>query len=360
MKITDLQRYVILSAAPLPFVDGKVPEDFCVFEYGKTFFTKEDKTDFYVFSEADADNLIAEFARKGVDILIDYEHQILRSVFNGKEVPAAGWGIKLYKKPDGLWCSASWTPKARRYLENGEYKYISQVFKTSRTGKNITSLFNITLSNKPATDNQRSLIAADEFTASFNESETNPKPKKESKMNEILLLLGLTALADSDDQAAINGGIKTEVQKLLDGKKATDDFLALHDADSLDVVTAKIGQMVPASEKIELEGKIKQRDANDAVQLVLSECKITKEQVPKALKFALNDLDSFKDYYKDAPPITPDNNGINDLDEPNGDKGGNGGDGGDNDLTALSDVDLEYCRKHGYDPEAFLKAKKKK
>ena len=314
MNLSHLKRYVILSASPLSIVDGEVPEEILVFPYGKTEFTKDGKTDFYVFSESDADTLIAEFARKGVDILLDYEHQMLRSAFNGKEVPAAGWGKNLIKKPDGLWALVSWSPKARGYLENGEYKYISPVFRASRTGKNITSLFNISLTGKPATDNQPALIAADDYTAGFGGEYINNQPKGNGNMDKLLKMLGLTSLSDSEDQAAIESGIEGAVQELLDGKKATEDFLALHDAESLNVVTAKINQMVPAEEKIELENKIKKKEAEDAVALVLSDGKITEAQKEDALDFALNDLELFNKFYKKAPKVVPDNKDVDGLD----------------------------------------------
>ncbi len=352
MKITDLKRYIVLSAAPLFEIGEEIPEEFPVFEYGKTEFIKDGKPDFYTFSESDADNIIALFARKGNDGIIDYEHQLLRSMFNGLPVPAAAWIKRVYKMPDGLWCSASWTPKARGFLENGEYKYISPVFKASRTGKNITELFNISLTARPSTNNQRSLIAADDFTEGFDGLETNKQPKRGSKMNEILLLLGLTALADSDDQAAINSGMKTAIQGLLDGKKATDDFLALHDADCLDVVTAKIGQMVPATEKIDLENKIKQRDADDAVMQYLSDGKLTDAQKDSAKVFALNDLEAFKKFYDAAPVIVPNNNGVTNLENPNG------GDGDDSEVKALSDSEIEILGNLGLEGDALKAAAK--
>ncbi len=350
MKITDLKRYVILSAAPLSAIDGEAPKEILVFPYGKTEFTKDGKKDFYVFSESDADTLIAEFARKGVDALVDYEHQMLRSVYNGREVPAAGWGKELIKKPDGLWCFISWTPKARGYLENGEYKYISPVFRTSRTGKNITSLFNISLTGKPATDNQPALIAADDFTAGFDGYINNQQTKGNNNMNKIIMMLGLTALADSEDQAAIDSGIEQAVQELLDGKQSSDDFLALHDSETLDVVTAKINQMVPAAEKIALEDKIKQKAAEDAVTLVLSDGKITEKMKDNAMAFALNDLPLFAKFYADAPKLVPDNNGVEDLNKENG---------GDGKLTALSDAQIKVLQTMGFSEEKIKEAAEK-
>ena len=363
MKITDLKRYVILSAAPLSLTEGEVPEEILVFKYGNTEFTKDGKKDFYAFSEADADTLIAEFARKGVDVLMDYEHQLLRSLFNGKEVPASGWIKQLIKKPDGLWCLVSWTPKARGYLENGEYKYISPVFRVSRTGKNITDLYNVSLTGKPSTDNQPALIAADDFTEGFDGYQNNHKTKEENgNMKKLLVMLGLTALSDSEDQAAIESGIEQAVQKLLDGKKDAESFLALHDAEDLAGVTQKINDgkkevtdflaLHDAESLPAFSESLRRKDAEAVVQGLIDSRKITEAQRETSVTLALSDMESFKKQYQGAPEVTPDNKGVDSLGDPNK-KGGAGGE-----VKALSDSELEVLGNMGITGERLEAAAK--
>jgi phage I-like protein len=362
MKITDLKRYVILSAAPLSLAEGEVPEEILVFKYGKTEFTKDGKTDFYVFSESDADTLIAIFARKGVDGLIDYEHQMLRSLFNGLEVPAGGWIKKLIKKPDGLWCLVSWTPKARGYLENGEYKYISPVFRVSRTGKNITELFNISLTGRPSTDNQPALIAADDITEGFDGYQNNNKTKKENgSMKKLLVMLGLTALSDSEDQAAIDSGVESAVQKLLDAKKDGESFLALHDAEDFASVTQKINDgkkevtdflaLHDAESLTDFSKKLKQEKAEAVVQGLIDSRKITEAQRETSMTLALSDMESFKKQYQNAPDVVPNNKGVDDLGDPN--KGGD-----DSEVKALSDSEIEVLHNMGFSGEKLTAAAK--
>ncbi|MDD5484072.1 MAG: phage protease [Kiritimatiellae bacterium] len=365
MKITDLKRYVILSAAPLAISEGEVPEEFLVFAYGKTKFSKEGKEDFYVFSENDADTVIAEFARKGVDGLVDYEHQLLRSMSNGQPVPAGGWIKQLVKKPDGLWCRVSWTPKARGYLENGEYKYTSPVFRVSRTGKNITDLFNISLTGKPSTDNQPALVAADDFTEGLYGDLINPNNKKgNGNMNKLLIMLGLKTLADSDDEAAIESGVETAVQELLDGKKKTADFLALHDADGFDALTTKIKDgkkevtdflaLHDAESLVAFSKKLKQKDAEAAVQDAIARRKLTEAKKEDGLALALSDMDMFKRTYDDkAPDVVPDNKGLDGLGDQNK---GKGGDDGDSELKALSDAELTVLNNCGLSGDNLKKA----
>lgn len=362
MKLTDLKRYVILSAAPLSLTEGEVPEEILVFSYGKTEFTKDGKTDFYVFSESDADTLIAEFARKGVDILVDYEHQMLRSAFNGKEVPAAGWGKNLIKKPDGLWALVSWSPKARGYLENGEYKYISPVFRASRTGKNITSLFNISLTGKPATDNQPALIAADDYTAGFGGEYINNQPKGNGNMDKLLKMLGLTSLSDSEDQAAIESGIEGAVQELLDGKKATEDFLALHDAEDFASITQKINDgkkevtdflaLHDAESLPDFSKKLRRKKAEEVVQDFINRNKLSEAQRETSIALALSDMETFKKNTENGSDATPNNKGVDGLGDPNG-KGGD-----DSEVKALSDSEVEVLQNMGFSGEKLEAAAK--
>jgi len=73
--------------------------------------------------EAGATEIIAEFARRGLDMVIDYEHQTLKD----SQAPAAGWIKALtWKGSDGLWAVVDWTRQASNYLANREYRYFSR------------------------------------------------------------------------------------------------------------------------------------------------------------------------------------------------------------------------------------------
>ena len=65
----------------------------------------------------------AQIAKRGVDLVVDYEHQTLK----GCEAPAAGW-VKELKLEDGqIKAVVEWTPRGAQYLENKEYRYLSPV-----------------------------------------------------------------------------------------------------------------------------------------------------------------------------------------------------------------------------------------
>jgi phage I-like protein len=56
--------------------------------------------------------IMAVWAERGNDMVIDYEHQMVQGV----ESPAADWVKSLSPAPDGLWARVEWTDKAREYI----------------------------------------------------------------------------------------------------------------------------------------------------------------------------------------------------------------------------------------------------
>ena len=105
---------------------------------------------------------------------IDYEHQIIHSLKNGKEAPSAGWMEYFYFTPQGIFADVRWTDKAADYIKNGEYRYISAVFAYDTDGY-IRKIFHAALTNTPALDGMEEAMVA----ASVNLlQEDNPMDKK--------------------------------------------------------------------------------------------------------------------------------------------------------------------------------------
>ena len=61
--------------------------------------------------------------RRAVDIVVDYEHQTLADI----QAPAGGWIKELVLKSDGIFAKVEWTKRAKDYLRNREYRYLSPV-----------------------------------------------------------------------------------------------------------------------------------------------------------------------------------------------------------------------------------------
>lgn len=83
---------------------------------------------------------------RGIDIVIDYEHQTLNNV----QAPAGGWIKELLLKNDGIYARVEWTDKAKNYLLCKEYKYLSPVIVIRKNDRKVTQLHSVALTNTPA------------------------------------------------------------------------------------------------------------------------------------------------------------------------------------------------------------------
>ena len=174
-----------------------LPESLLLIRYGKTAFTKGGVRGEFEFTEADADAVIQEFASRGRDLVIDFEHQSLSS---GK-APAAGWIGELRKSAEGLCAKVKyWTREAEKYLLNGEYRYFSPTLYFSRSGKKVSAIHSVALTNHPAM-HMIPALAADDLDSAADDANREPQHThnnlmKGKNMNGILQKLGLPYQVD--------------------------------------------------------------------------------------------------------------------------------------------------------------------
>lgn len=296
-----------LALAPVDFSDGAAspPDEFLLVRYGDNDFTKGDESGRFAFDEADADAVVADFAKRGKDGVIDYEHQTL----SGGEAPAAGWIKALVKTAEGLVAKVDWTARAAERLKGREYRYHSPVLHIH--GGRPYRLHSVALTNHPALHGYPALVAADD-------KGPNPNPLEEP-MNEhlkkIATLLGVTvvALADGkEDEKATAEAVVAKLNELKAGaeaaqaeKAATAEFLKLHDCKTVDELTLKVKGMVPAAEKAALEQRLAKIEAEKAVARAFSDGKLIEAQRDWATKLAEKDLAAFTDFAAKAPKIVP-------------------------------------------------------
>lgn len=147
-----------------------------LFPYGKFRATDGRPTDveaWYVTDTNGAD-VVALANNQRNPLPIDYEHQIIHSLKNGKEAPSSGWMEYFYFNPQGIFADVRWTDKAADYIKNGEYRYISAVFAYDTDGY-VRKIFHAALTNTPALDGMEEAMVA----ASVNLlQEDNPMDKK--------------------------------------------------------------------------------------------------------------------------------------------------------------------------------------
>lgn len=94
----------------------------------------------------------------GLDIPVDYDHQIEFSQANGRPAPAAGWITGLEARPDGVWGRVEWTDGGRERIEAREYRYISPVYYYSETG-DVIAVESAALTNIPNLSGLKALSA---------------------------------------------------------------------------------------------------------------------------------------------------------------------------------------------------------
>ncbi len=116
-------------------------------------------TEAWQLDAAIAANVIQRLQDRKNDTLIDYEHQSLRSEYNGQPVIAAGWFHDMqWRDGKGLYAvGVDWTSTAKQRITDKECRYISSVFYYySGTGE-VLDIISVALTNTPAIDGLDSL-----------------------------------------------------------------------------------------------------------------------------------------------------------------------------------------------------------
>jgi len=173
-----------------------------------------------------AATVIARNASLSNDRPVDYEHQTLNSEKNGQAAPAAGWfnASELQWRDDsGLWIKPRWTDRARDFIDNKEYRFLSAVFPYDETTGQPLWIHSIALTNDPGLDGLNPL-------ASLKAGSLNPPQEKtmDPILQAMLEALGiqitdgkapekeacLAALKAIQDKAALADGLATQVAVL--------------------------------------------------------------------------------------------------------------------------------------------------
>jgi phage I-like protein len=258
----------------------------------------------YTLDAESAQAVMKAFETSQNDMVIDYEHQTLQGV----EAPAAGWIKKLINKgEEGIWAGVEWTERAKQYIANKEYKYVSPVFLKRISDNKVVRLINVALTNQPNIDGMVPLINKDsEF--SF---ETNAKKEKEdvNMFKELLKILGLAETATEQEAIVAVNKLKEPVQVVAN--KGVLDLLGLKEGATEAEVTGTIqamkqshGQVAELSTQVaQLTTRLGERDATDLVAMAMKEGKITPAQKEWADEYAKRDPAGFKVFVAKAPVV---------------------------------------------------------
>lgn len=301
---------IIVCSGDMVDVEG-VPEEIKILPLGHV---HSQKGDFEVDDES-VQLIRKEFKSRKLDLVIDYEHQTLKDV----QAPAGGWIEDIYKGEDAVIAKVRWTDKAKEYLKNREYRYLSPVVIVRKKDRKAAAIHSVALTNTPAIDGMFALVNAIDIT-NYEEN----KEEKQMDLKKLAALLGLPETATEEDVEKALAAAKAamEANKDDDGKKEGGDageavpvansvvlsLLGLEaDAKTEDVATAimtlKAG--TGSEEILALREELRERNAEDMVKMALKEGKITAAQKEWAKAYALSDKKGFKSFVDKAPVVVP-------------------------------------------------------
>jgi phage I-like protein len=275
----------------------------------------------FTVDQASLSNIVQQFTARGIDLVIDYEHQSL----GGERAPAAGWIKELQARLDGLWGRVNWTAQASEYLKNKEYRYFSPVLRMDPATRKPTSLMHVGLTNVPAINHLTPLVAAKYGEASgniivFNSPAETPAPQQQEEatamLKKLVLKLGLKPETTEDevlnlvaDQAQEAVALKLQTAVLPEialavGLEQTSTPAQIKGA----VLALKQGAGHLAAIQAEVEAlktESTRVKAASAVDEALKAGKLTPAQQEWALEYAGRDLEGFKVFVEKSPQIVP-------------------------------------------------------
>lgn len=292
---------------------GGAPEIISVLPLGHV---KSAKGEFDVDGESFA-AMKAQIAQRGVDLVIDYEHQTL----TGEQAPAAGWVKELFLDDRQIKARVEWTDRAKVYLSNREYRYLSPVITVRKADNKAMGLHSIALTNTPAIEHMEAIVNSLDFEGGQNTMDF---------MKELAKLLGLGEDATEEQvkealKACLeeNKSLKESAAEAAKQQPPEDDKVVANKevcellglkagAATADVAAAimalkggNIGGVNLVERVKDLEAKLADRDAEEAVEMALKAGKITPTQRDWAKGYALKDLDDFRGFVEKAPQVVP-------------------------------------------------------
>lgn len=275
----------------------------------------------FVLDEEGMAAVVEDFNVRVNDMVVDYEHQSL----TGGEAPAAGWIKRLYavlpgtQRPAGIWALVEWTDRARRYLKNREYRYMSPVFLKRLSDGKVVRLLSAAITNQPAIDGMAPLVnrvwpkAAGQHDHAGNGSAEQSQNigKEEVDMKRLLKLLGLPDTATEADAVEKVEALNGEASALRSIVKEVLGLLGLEGSAALPEVTGTVMAMKQAALQVdELRGKLasveaalRQKGAEEEVAEAMKSGKVTPAQRDWALEYAVRDPEGFRVFAAKAARI---------------------------------------------------------
>ncbi|MCI9121156.1 MAG: hypothetical protein HFG00_06475 [Oscillibacter sp.] len=255
--------------------------------------------------EASFQSMKEQIAQRGVDLVVDYEHQTLKGV----EAPAAGWVKALRLEAGNIVADVEWTPRGAEYLKNREYRYLSPVVDVRKADNCAIGLHSLALTNTPAIEHMTPIVNSENYEGGHT-----------MDMQKLAELLGLDPNTAEEQIWEALQTVLAENKSLKEGgetasvaNKAVCELLGLKAGAPTADVTAKIMELKSGTiDGVNLLEELKalkrqnaRRKAEEAVTLALSAGKITPAQKDWAQSYALADPEGFGAFVEKAPQVVP-------------------------------------------------------
>lgn len=242
--------------------------------------------------------VISNFNARANDLVIDYEHQTLGE----GEAPAAGWIKRLIDDgANGLWADVEWTARAKQYLLNREYRYLSPVLLAKKKdGVGLPeTLHSAALTNDPAIDGMVPVT-----------SKNKPIYKETRNMKKLLQLLGLAESATEDQAAEALVALKAKAETPVLPKQvicalSLDDKATASEAEATILALKQSRANEQNQEMITLRKEIAEMKADTLVNKAMEDGKITAAQKDWAKEYATRDAKGFEVFVAKAPKVVP-------------------------------------------------------
>ena len=198
-------------ARPLP--DGvELPTEFCIFAAG---LNDTDKGP-VLFDKAAADAIMADYARRGVDLMIDLNHDSLAEATRPDSGDARGWFKPQVREDGSLWaCDVKWTPDGARRLAEKTQRYISPAVLLDGEDRALV-LVNCAIVAMPATYDAPALVAASRVSLAAG----NTPATVRGKMDPEQIKAAIDALTDGSMAKALGLDSSASPSDILDAVQA--------------------------------------------------------------------------------------------------------------------------------------------
>ena len=284
-----------------------------------------------------ASKVIARNRAKVDALVVDYEHQTLKSETNGQPAPAAGWmkGAKIEWRESGLWATdIEWTDAAKAAIAAREYRYISPVIAYDPKTGEVLDVLMAAVTNFAAIDGMAGLayVAAARFNLTTTEDTT--------MLEALRKLLGL---ADTAGEQEVTDAI-TALKAKADTADTTIAALKAQTPDPAKFVGIEVVQQLQ-TQVAALTAQVNRNELEAVVTAALADGRILPAMETWARELGKKDLAALKAYVNAAQPIAAlkgtQTGGANPADK-----------GGDGQLDAAA---IAVCKQLGISADDYKK-----